>query len=78
MTTRTLFDIQEALCHALGVNLKDGHVCKVTLEIMADVLPKITIERELWADGKAMIVADHIATVVDIYQLEPKLEDRKP
>lgn len=78
MTQPTLYDIQEALCRALGVELKDKHVRRVVLTIEHNKFPSIVIEREVFKGNQPMVMADSIATVIDQYRLQPAAETITP
>jgi hypothetical protein len=72
----SLFDVQEALCRALGFDLdKFKGVTKLVLTIEAGKSPVVMVERDLLVDGQGVVVADRLQTVCEMYRLEPVERD---
>lgn len=66
-----LFQLQEALCHALGVDISDQNVKSVTLTIESAELPMVTVERYI-PKGTHIKVQE---VVKDKYELTKKGKD---
>lgn len=60
-------DLNTQLCRALGI-ADTGDVCRVTLEITAHELPRLTVERLIHRDT----TADELATAVEVLRLVPQ------